>query len=437
MFMFLTFDEHSDEGIETLKKGVTQLNTHLPFLTGVVVPSSQSAGKENAFEVQPASASFLQTYPMLQVESHPELDYTPPDDFIDQKYLPLPFLMPPTDPQPLIRFKANVTDTKVILCVAYFHKALDSTAVSVAIRALAELCKDPNTSPEVLPTSASAEESSRQHLLDSAAQSPVPFNWTLTPLTFDPPPEDPGKIPVSQHFKLSAEKVSLLKNACNAAISGSEIDLPPLTSNDIITALVGLCGNRARLSTVPDYIPPSPKVIIAANVRKPSLLPATYTGNALSAVEASYDASILPESTILPDGLSTSLDSADFTRLANIACNLRKEITALTEFYISGILRTIADTRDMTTFFPAYGRSIVVSSLRWMDFYLDFGALGKVQKYDIPETKVKGVCWVLPAKDLGDVKRTAKQAFELRFVLERAAMEQLKRDELLRWVLEE
>ncbi|OJJ82327.1 uncharacterized protein ASPGLDRAFT_526464 [Aspergillus glaucus CBS 516.65] len=437
MFMFLTFDKYTEEGIEALKRGVSHLNAHLPFLTGVVVPSSQSGGKENVCEVQPASASFLQTYPMLQVESHPELDYTAPDDFIDQKYLPLPFFMSPAEPQPLIRFKANVTNTKVILSVAYFHKALDSTAVSVAVRALAELCKDPNTSPELLPTSVSAEESSRQHLLDFAAQSPVPFNWTLTPPTFDPPPEDPGKIPVSQHFKLSAEKISFLKNACNASLSSSEVDLPPLTSNDIITALIGLCGNRARLSTVPDYIPPSPKVIIAANVRKQSLLSATYSGNALSAVEASYDASIFPEGTTLSDGLSASLDSADFTRLANIACNLRKEITALTEAYISGILRTIADTRDMTTFFPAYGRSIIVSSLRWMDFYLDFGALGRVQEYDIPETKVKGVCWVLPAKDLGDIKRTAKQAFELRFVLERAAMKQLKGDKLFQWVSEE
>ena len=60
-----------------------------------------------------------------------------------------------------------------------------------------------------------------------------------------------------------------------------------------------------------------------------------------------------------------------------------------------------------------------------------------MQRYDIPETKVKGVCWVLPAKDLEDVKRTAKQAFELRFVLERATMEQLKGDGLFRLVLEE
>jgi len=133
-------------------------------------------------------------------------------------------------------------------------------------------------------------------LLDFAAQSPsLPFNWTLTPLTFDPPSEDPDKVPVSKYFKLIIEKITLLKHACNAAISSLRVDLPPLTSNDITAALVGLCGNRARLSTVPDDIPPSPKIIIAANVRKASLLPATYTGNALSAVEASYDASIFPE----------------------------------------------------------------------------------------------------------------------------------------------
>lgn len=371
---------------------------------------------------------------MLQVETHPELDYISPDDFIDQRYLPLPFLMPPTEPQPLIRFKANVTDTKVILCVAYFHKALDSTGVSVVVKTLAELCKDHNASPDVLPTSASAEESSRQHLLDFAAQSPVPFNWTLTPLSLDPPPEDPGKIPVSRHFKLNAEKISLLKDACNRIISSlSTVSLPPLTSNDIITALVGLCGNRARLSTVSDNIPPSPKVIIAANVRKQSLLPATYAGNALAAVEASYDASVLPEDTTIPDG---HIQRDDFTHLANIALALRKEITALTEPYISGILRTIADTHDQNAFFPAYGSSIIVSSLRWMDFYLDFGPLGKVQTYDIPETKVKGVCWVLPARDMGDVKKTAQQAFELRFVLESAAMERLCGDGLLRWALE-
>ncbi|PYH82274.1 hypothetical protein BO82DRAFT_353831, partial [Aspergillus uvarum CBS 121591] len=70
-----------------------------------------------------------------------------------------------------------------------------------------------------------------------------------------------------------------------------------------------------------------------------------------------------------------------------------------------------------------------------MDFYLDFGVLGRVRRYDIPETKVKGVCWVLPARDLGgDV---AAQPYELRFVLERAAMERLRADALWRWLLVE
>ncbi|KAK2764572.1 acetyl-CoA synthetase [Arachnomyces sp. PD_36] len=436
MFMFLTFDSYSSEGIDALKTGVTRLSAHFPFLTGVVVPSSQPAGKQNVFEVQPASSSFMEKYPMLQVAYNPELDFLSPDDFIDQNYLPIQFLTPPTEPMPLVRFKANLTNRKIILSVAYFHRALDSTGVSVVLKTLAALCKDPNASPDLLPTSTRAEETSRQHLIDSAAKYPVPFNWTSVPLSPDvSPPDSVGKVPISRRFKLDAKKITLLKDACNAAITrlppdANGVKPSPLTSNDIITALVGLCGNRARLDTVLESNPP-PKVIIAANVRKPSLLPATYVGNALAAVEAPYDAAVLPEGTGL-HGLSAELAREDLSRLLNIAFSLRIEVNALTKSYMQGILCNIANTPDMCSFFPAYGGSIIVSSLRWMDFYLDFGPLGKVQEYDIPETKVKGVCWVLPSRDLrGDV---GSQPFELRFVLERAAMEQLQNDSLFRWM---
>lgn len=437
--MFLSFESTSSEGLNALKKGVARLSAHLPFLTGVVVPSSQPAGKENVFEVQPASLSFLERYPMLQVAYNPELDYLSPDDFIDQNYLPLQFLTPPTEPMPLVRFKANLTNRKIILSVAYFHRALDSTGVSVVLKALAALCKDPNASPNILPTSTRAEETSRQHLIDFAAKGPLPFNWTTVPLSLDAaPPEGVGMIPISRLFKLSAEKVTLLKDACNAVIARLPPDenaakQPLLTSNDIITALVGLCGNRARLETVLER-GSSPKVIIAANVRKQSLLPATYAGNALVAVESPYDPAVLPEGAVLY-GLSPKLAQEDVARLINIAFCLRTEVKALTKDYMQGILSNIANKSDQCSFFPNYGGSIIVSSLRWMDFYLDFGPLGKVQKYDIPETKVKGVCWVLPSRDLGgDV---GSQPYELRFVLERAAMERLQKDSLFQWMLVE
>ena len=90
---------------------------------------------------------------------------------------------------------------------------------------------------------------------------------------------------------------------------------------------------------------------------------------------------------------------------------------------MQGILRTIVTSDDLSTCFPDYGNSIIVSNLRWMNFYPDFGPLGKVQRYDIPENKVPGVCWVLPA-------RASTDPFEIRFVLEKAAMERLQEDSL-------
>ncbi|CAG8898818.1 unnamed protein product [Penicillium egyptiacum] len=436
IFMFLSFNNASIEGIDALRTGVTRLCEKFPFLTGLAVPSSQSAGKEGVLEVQPASSNFLERYPMLQVAHSPGMDEVSRDDFIQQQYLPIPFLIPPTEPMPLVRFKANVTRTMIILSVAYFHRALDSTGVSVVLKTLSELCKNQDATSTNVLTNSEAEESSRQHLTKFKASQPLPFNWTLVPLSFDTTPAaDPSRIPISRHFSLNPQKVTFLKDACNGIIKSlahGDSKKPNLvTSNDIITALVGLCGNKARLEVVPESVQ-SPKVIIPANVRKQCQLPANYMGNALVAVESDYDTFLLPEEMVL-QSFPASLDQKQLGHPCSIAISLRKEISDLTEGYLQGILRTISDSNSFSSFFPAYGSSIIVSSLRWMDFYLDFGALGKVQRYDIPENKVKGVCWVLPARDLGgDIN---SQPFELRFVLERAAMERLQEDNLFQWVL--
>ena len=425
MFMFLTINNASLEGIDALKGGAQRLIQHFPFLSGVVVPSNQEAGRKGVFAVQPASSSFMERYPMVQTEYSPELDDISPDDFIGQKYLPIPFLMAPTEPLPLIRFKANVTKNRVILCVVYYHRALDSTSVSVTLQALAELCKNSEMSPDLLPSSARAEESSRHQLANPADGNPVPLNWTLAPLSLDPKlPDNPAKLPTSRRFSLSYEKVTLLKDTCNAVLGAlppiSGMAKPPLlTSNDILTALAGLYGNKARLETVPEHVP-SPKVIIAANVRKQCCLPETYMGNALVAVESPYDTNSYPKAAV-PPGLPGALNK-QLACLYNMAFSLRRGVSSLTEDYMQGILRTIVTSDDLSTCFPDYGNSIIVSNLRWMNFYPDFGPFGKVQRYDIPENKVPGVCWVLPA--------ASTDPFEIRFVLEKAAMERLQEDSL-------
>lgn len=438
MFMFLSFEDASMEGIDALRHGVTRLSEHFPFLTGVVVPSSQSLGKTDVFEVKPASIAFLRKYPMLQVAFSPEMDKIAQDDFIQQKYLPIPFLTPPAEPMPLVRFQANVTGHKIILCVAYNHRALDSTGVSVMLKILSEFCRAPDATPDSLSTSDAAEKTARQHIRNFQAKEPLSFKWTPVPLSLDAtPPVDPAQEPVSRHFSLSARKIALLKDACNTIITSESHGGPGksrlCTSNDIITALVGFCGNKARQEIVPETVSP-PRVIIAANVRKQCRLPPNYMGNALVAVETTYD-SLRQVHGMARPGFPANLSQKELGQVCSIAIALREQIGLLSESYLRGILLNISDRKSLSSFYPAYGRSIIVSSLRWMDFYSDFGPMGRVQKYDIPETKVKGVCWVLPVRDLGvDV---ASQPFELRFVLERGAMERLQKDGLFTWMTTE
>ncbi|CAG7951382.1 unnamed protein product [Penicillium nalgiovense] len=412
IFMFLSFEEASMEGIDALRQSVIRLSEHFPFLTGMVVPSSQSLGKAEVFEVKSASLAFLQKYPMLQVAFSPEMDKIAQDDFIQQKYLPIPFLSPPSR--------------------AY------ASGVSVVLKTLSEFCRAPEATLDSLSTSDAAEKTARQHIIDFRAKEPLPFKWTSVPLSLDATtPEDHAQEPVSRHFSLSTHKVALLKDYCNKIITSESHGDPEksrlCTSNDIITALVGFCGNKARQEIVPETVSP-PRVIIAANVRKQCRLPPNYMGNALVAVEATYD-SLRQVHGMSHLGFPANLSQNEVDHVCSIAIALREQIGQLSESYLQGILHNISDRNNLSSFYPAYGRSIIVSSLRWMDFYSDFGPMGRVQKYGIPETKVKGMCWVLPVRDLGvDV---ASQPFDLRFVLERGAMECLQQDGLFTWMMTE
>ncbi|KAI2786538.1 Acetyl-coenzyme A synthetase [Penicillium oxalicum] len=435
MFMFLSFGAASIEGIDALRHGVARLSDSLPFLTGVVVPSRHCQDKKDAFEVQPAEKAFLQKYPMLKVAFSPKMDQITPDDFIQQDYLPIPFMMPPTEPMPLVRFQANVTTRRIVLCVAYNHRALDSTGVSVVLKTLARLCSSPKDQAESLPTSDDIETSTRQRIRSSASKEPVPLGWTPVPLSLDAgATEDSSHEAVSRKFSLSARKIALLKEVCNSASTAEDHDgsgkRRHCTSNDVISALVGVCGNAARRDIVPDCVSP-PRVIIAANVRKQCQLPPNYIGNVLVAAEATDPISLISSHMKIPDDLR-SLRQEDLTQICGYALALRDQIASISESYLRGILHTISEASSFSSITPAYGKSIIVSSLRWMDFYLDFGPLGKVERYDIPETKVKGVCWVLPLHELEGGSES--EPFELRFVLERAAMERLQKNEFFRWV---
>ena len=64
-----------------------------------------------------------------------------------------------------------------------------------------------------------------------------------------------------------------------------------------------------------------------------------------------------------------------------------------------------------------------------MNFYnFDFGPiLGKICDFDLPETRMNGLAWVLPARFEG-------ARWEVRMTLGREMMESLRKDPLFSWV---
>ncbi|KAJ5475723.1 Acetyl-coenzyme A synthetase [Penicillium diatomitis] len=185
------------------------------------------------------------------------------DNFIQQEHLPIAFFTPQTEPMPLVRFQANVKTRGIGLCVAYSHRALDSTGV--------------------LSTGESVEASIRQHIRSLATVEPVPLGWRLFLLSLDADPAlDPSQEAVGRRFNLNIRKIALLKQLMGAMLALAKLIT---ASNDVVSALVGVCGNKARHEIIPEC-GSAPRVIIAANVRRLCQLPLNYIGNVLLTAEA-------------------------------------------------------------------------------------------------------------------------------------------------------
>lgn len=122
----------------------------------------------------------------------------------------------------------------------------------------------------------------------------------------------------------------MLKDACNTIITseshGGTEKSSLCTSNDIITALVGFCGNKARQEVVPETFSP-PRIIIAANVRKHCQLPANYMGDVLVPVETTCD-SLRQVHGMARTEFPESFNQKELGQVCSIAIALREQIGA-------------------------------------------------------------------------------------------------------------
>ncbi|GKZ85984.1 hypothetical protein AnigIFM56816_000832 [Aspergillus niger] len=420
LFAYLTFklDSPSD-AIAVLQNGISRLLHALPFLSGNIVTIEELNGKKNSMQITPADASTMHQSPMLKVALHAaETSAMERDDVQHADFVPIPIHLPTTDPSPVLRFQANIMTDGLVLCVTFDHRMMDGLGVLAILDSLAACCRGDSALTDM-----AAQLQKKQQL--ASIRSSTPYN---TQDEFQAEPRIQVS-PVSRRFALSPEKISMLKKKCNSMISTSsgQTSNPNLTNVDILTALIWISIARATEATSPS----TPKgtlstlssVVELRSILHPKL--GTYIGNAMMGAKCVLSTH------------STSCKStdpiADIPLIHEVALQIRNEIRSITTEQATRYVSHINTLDDWSSFQPQW-TGLVVSSIRRFDLYgLNYGSiLGPVANFDMPDPRISGVCWVMPARPgSGGARNTP--LWELRVVLEEPVMECLKREPLFCW----
>jgi hypothetical protein len=423
--------------IQVLEDGVLCLIKSLPFLAGNVTASSQLPGKENVYEVQPPTAEILQDYPMLRIRHHkqavapdsPSGNFSY-DSLLNEDFVPLPFTMAAEELSPVLRFQANIMQDGVILCLCFHHMAMDGTGVTNVLTSLAEFCRNPRLGLSALQTDPYKEAQTRRMILEAGNAQGVHSELHSH---FGAMPEL-SNAPVSRILILDPEKIRYLREAITTLLRGRlGIQDISLSNHVIVSAVLWLGIIRSR------YGPMSPKdqkdshlltMSEVRNILQPAL-PHSYIGNALAFVETHFSIErVLSHSSSSEGQLFTSngVRTSDINLLAEMALSIDKVLHQVTDKYVRNLISRISTSSDWTVS-PRAG-DLSLSSIRNLNFYdIDFGPhLGSVRHFDIPENRIAGLSWVLPARFSG-----SSAPWEIRLPLEPAVMERLQMDTLIKW----
>ncbi|KAI9038260.1 uncharacterized protein KD926_010916 [Aspergillus affinis] len=441
--------DHVPHALNRLEGAVLRLISHYPFLTGNVtssLPSNASStlnNSDNAFEVQPVTASLMQHIPMLQTQHHSATSTFPPSNHANHTFLPFPQFSLPTEPSPSLRCKANVVGTKLMLVFGWDTRVMDPGAVFAVVRALAEFCRDPMAAREELPVSDPWSEAQGQGKracddvfsglgLSSAVHirqgSTGPRTWMgMTPI------EQVSSMSETRTARLNGDKIAMLTDACNLLVRRVGGGALPgrLYQEDVVSAVLGVVGSRARGHRDDSYSRSETAyadedegtISVATDLRHLSPLPSstTYMGNATVSIPVPTRPNNLPVlvgsqmRSLLPD-----ISPRDLYRICNVAVSLRGGISALDK---GRELNTSLNTNEKA----GTGNSMQIHSLRPLDFYMDFGPLGRVRDVKAPGSRENGTCWILPEHETG--------GWDVAVTVEQKAMEKLSADRLVRWVV--
>ncbi|KAH8691640.1 hypothetical protein BGW36DRAFT_388709 [Talaromyces proteolyticus] len=455
MPFFLFFSTLSiTESLDSLEKGIGRLVMELPFLTGEVVKSNRLEHKANVMEVRPSDASTLRDHPILRIRYHAQcielhnvrstVTIISRDNLSNENFIPVPLAIPPPEPCLVCRFQANVMTDGIILAITLSHRVTDGYGMSLILRYLAQCCHDPTRKDGLLPINPSNETRLRRQLFVINSELSEKPPWTGESFFTQSAPVLDEEV-VSRKIKLHSTKIKQLRDSCNFFFQnmpqGIDIDnscdwlqrseLPIFSNNDIVTALTWLCIARSRYNS----LKPNKESVLFMPVDVRTILKPTlsysYVGCSVLGVLSEFNLGILDEPHMnVPSIGILGLDNSDIYLLSRLAYIIRNNLSVIDDEYARRVISTILKASDWDSFHLSVP-DVVVSNLRYLQVYQDFGSvLGKPFDFDICDTRVDGMSWILPNR----LRSTSVQhPFELRVSLRTSAMRKLQSDRLILW----
>ncbi|KAL4951613.1 hypothetical protein BDW69DRAFT_186204 [Aspergillus filifer] len=377
--------------------------------------------------------------------------------------MPLPFYIPDAEPQPLLRLQANVMTDGIVLCVSFHRHAVDGLGISSILQALSECCRNPDQPLERLSTSSESEAQSRTRISQSTNEShPCMNDGDGNYIEKAAPSSKLGAL-ISRRFCLDAAKIRRLREAYNTAARAGIYQTHRITSaspecnatswqgfsnNEVVTALIWLCGVRARSSAIAMKKDGSSSadlilsLLFAVDVRGLLNIPNTYMGNAIVTPTSTYpfkgaelhdaEGRLTFKSDTADYGLH-KIDSNDITLLTNQALSGQTTYYSANRNHVRYAISHIMASKDWHL--PARLGGMSITNLRRAPGYaMDFGpCLGTAFGIDVPDNRADGVCWIAPQRSDSSARLMGYESrgfWEVRLTLGPVAMECLSSDRI-------
>ncbi|KAJ5267452.1 hypothetical protein N7478_010260 [Penicillium angulare] len=463
--------------LSQLQDGIKLLLDNLPFLSGEVVPWTDSCAKPGEMRVQPGTT--FAGIPMLTIKHFKDVILPPvliegggssqTDQAVaalDGEYFPLPLILPPSEPRPVMRLQANVMADGVILSMAFSHSVFDGTGTGRIHEMLAECCRAAatQTSPN-LPTDEKKEELLR-HVLTTAGEGEHPeidHSGEVGQSYAYESKEDGeagqaesmellGTGLATRAFILSPEKLERLRKACSellpllTRLSAKEQKEWPtfLSSNDVLTGAFAFCIEKARKENGIDMSSKSRHLTFAVNFRKRlQAIPDCYLGNAVFPsriyfqlpTDSDVDLDTLENSLDLQPLQESGINVRDLLEIANQAFQSRVGISSYDDAFLRSFMAFMTKQEDYEATNLRYGNLIASS---WRDLKinsLDFGpGLGHVDNFELNIGVADGAMTVLPEvkRDLLATKK--KAPWDVRVSLANQTMGSFQQNTLIAWL---